>query len=79
VIITFFPEDDSEEKQILGRTCRQDNPGSARKVPTSQRLFVDETWRLSVEGCREGVDCPDPTTLVRGVLPIVRGGVQQRW
>ena len=38
VIVTFFPEDDSEEKQILGRTCRQDDPGSARKVP-SQHLF----------------------------------------
>jgi hypothetical protein len=27
VIITFFPTDESEEIQIKGRTCRQDDPG----------------------------------------------------
>ena len=27
VIITFYPEDESEYTQIKGRTCRQDNPG----------------------------------------------------
>ena len=30
--MTFMPEDDSENKQIEGRTCRQDDPGSARKI-----------------------------------------------
>ena len=30
--MTFLPEDDSENKQIEGRTCRQDDPGSARKI-----------------------------------------------
>ncbi|EKX47455.1 hypothetical protein GUITHDRAFT_59939, partial [Guillardia theta CCMP2712] len=28
VVVTFLPEDNSEAKQILGRTCRQDDPGS---------------------------------------------------
>ncbi|EKX45634.1 hypothetical protein GUITHDRAFT_71190, partial [Guillardia theta CCMP2712] len=28
VLTTFLPEDESEEKQIFGRTCRQDDPGS---------------------------------------------------
>jgi hypothetical protein len=37
IIITFFPEDESENKQINGRTCRQDDPGSARKI-----IFEDE-------------------------------------
>jgi preprotein translocase subunit SecA len=32
IIMTFMPEDDSENKQIEGRTCRQDDPGSARKI-----------------------------------------------
>ncbi len=27
IIITFYPEDESEYTQIKGRTCRQDNPG----------------------------------------------------
>ena len=37
IIITFFPEHQSENKQILGRTCRQDDPGSARKI-----LFLED-------------------------------------
>ena len=37
VIMTFLPDDDSENKQIEGRTCRQDNPGSARKI-----LFAED-------------------------------------
>lgn len=37
VVITFLPEDDSENKQIEGRTCRQDDPGSARKI-----LFAED-------------------------------------
>jgi len=32
VIITFLPEDESENKQIEGRTCRQEHPGSVRKI-----------------------------------------------
>jgi hypothetical protein len=32
LILTFFPQDDSEEKQIFGRTCRQDDPGSGRII-----------------------------------------------
>lgn len=32
VIITFLPDDESERVQIEGRTCRQDDPGSSRKV-----------------------------------------------
>ena len=27
IIVTFFPEDESEHKQLMGRTCRQDDPG----------------------------------------------------
>jgi preprotein translocase subunit SecA len=37
IIMTFMPEDDSENKQIEGRTCRQDDPGSARKI-----LFAED-------------------------------------
>ncbi len=32
LILTFFPQDDSESKQIFGRTCRQDDPGSGRII-----------------------------------------------
>ena len=32
VVVTFFPEHESEHKQIFGRTCRQDDPGSGRKI-----------------------------------------------
>ncbi|EKX42858.1 hypothetical protein GUITHDRAFT_73630, partial [Guillardia theta CCMP2712] len=28
IVVTFLPEDESEAKQIYGRTCRQDDPGS---------------------------------------------------
>jgi preprotein translocase subunit SecA len=27
IIVTFLPEDESEHKQLMGRTCRQDDPG----------------------------------------------------
>ena len=27
IIVTFEPEDESEYKQLMGRTCRQDDPG----------------------------------------------------
>jgi hypothetical protein len=27
LILTFFPENDSEYAQLLGRTCRQNDPG----------------------------------------------------
>ena len=37
IIMTFMPEDDSENKQIEGRTCRQDDPGSALKI-----LFAED-------------------------------------
>jgi len=40
VIITFLPEDDSENKQIEGRTCRMDDPGSARKILFAEDLEV---------------------------------------
>jgi hypothetical protein len=42
LILTFFPQDDSEEKQIFGRTCRQDDPGSGRII-----LFEPELEYLS--------------------------------
>eukprot|EP00960_Hanusia_phi_P008764 251042-Hanusia_phi.AAC.1 len=32
VLTTFLPQDESEEKQIFGRTCRQDNPGSTKII-----------------------------------------------
>ena len=37
VILTFYPKTLSEEIQIKGRTCRQDDPGSIRKI-----LFADD-------------------------------------
>jgi len=63
VIITFFPEDDSEEKQILGRTCREDYPGSARKIifeddleplGASERLWSAQNlpWDAYLAQCR---------------------------
>jgi len=65
VIITFFPEDDSEEKQILGRTCRQDDPGSARKIifeedikplGASEKRFSaqEKPWDEYLAECRAG-------------------------
>ena len=38
LILTFYPEHESELKQILGRTCRQDDPGSARMILFEQEL-----------------------------------------
>ena len=38
VIMTFFPQDSSEEKQICGRTCRQDDPGSCEMVLSENAL-----------------------------------------
>lgn len=32
IILTFYPETLTEEIQIRGRTCRQDDPGSIRKI-----------------------------------------------
>jgi hypothetical protein len=32
LIITFYPDDDSENRQLEGRTCRQDDPGSVQKL-----------------------------------------------
>eukprot|EP00961_Rhodomonas_salina_P175252 2363926-Rhodomonas_salina.1 len=32
VVVTFFPVDASEDRQIQGRTCRQDDPGSYKKL-----------------------------------------------
>jgi hypothetical protein len=36
LIITFYPTDDSENRQLEGRTCRQDDPGSAEKIIWSE-------------------------------------------
>ena len=41
VVVTFLPEDDSENKQIFGRTCRMGNPGSGRKI-----LFAEDLQHL---------------------------------
>jgi hypothetical protein len=32
LIMTFYPNDDSENRQLEGRTCRQDDPGSVQKL-----------------------------------------------
>jgi len=32
LIITFHPSDDSENRQLEGRTCRRDDPGSSEKI-----------------------------------------------
>lgn len=40
VITTFYPEHESENKQINGRTCRQDDQGSARKIIFEEDLKV---------------------------------------
>ena len=32
LIIAFYPNDDSENRQLEGRTCRQDDPGSVQKL-----------------------------------------------
>ena len=67
VIVTFFPEDASEEKQIFGRTCRQDDPGSARKIifedtikplgasieDFSNRYDESSPWEPYLSKCRE--------------------------
>jgi preprotein translocase subunit SecA len=42
VISTFFPADESENKQINGRTCRQDDPGSSVKI-----MFLDDLQYLN--------------------------------
>jgi hypothetical protein len=55
LIITFFPEHESEMKQIIGRTCRQDDPGSARMV-----LFEDDLAYLNASETKKvqaRVDC----------------------
>jgi len=47
LIITFFPHDDSENRQLEGRTCRQDDPGSSQKI-----IWIDDLKYL-------GSDEPD--------------------
>jgi len=47
LIITFFPQDDSENRQLEGRTCRQDDPGSSQKI-----IWIDDLKHL-------GSDMPD--------------------
>lgn len=37
VILTFYPKTLTEEMQIRGRTCRQDDPGSIKKI-----IFADD-------------------------------------
>jgi hypothetical protein len=32
LIIAFHPHDESENRQLEGRTCRQDDPGSSQKI-----------------------------------------------
>lgn len=44
VIQTFFSEYESEEIQIKGRTCRQDDPGSYRMI-----LYLKDLKKFSVE------------------------------
>ncbi|MBS4168056.1 hypothetical protein [Parachlamydia sp. AcF125] len=39
IILAFSPETLTEEIQIEGRTCRQDNPGSIRKILLTDDLF----------------------------------------
>ena len=46
VILTFLSKDKSEEKQIFGRTCRQDDPGSARKILFANDLVEDPRENL---------------------------------
>ena len=41
LIITFFPQDDSENRQLEGRTCRQDDPGSSQKI-----IWIDDLKHL---------------------------------
>ncbi len=58
LIVTFFPQDDSESKQIFGRTCRQDDPGSGRMI-----LFEPDLKHLSateVDKNIKGYDDWDP-------------------
>ena len=44
IVVTFLPEDDSEWKQLMGRTCRQDDPGSGRKILFAEDLkYLDAT------------------------------------
>jgi len=49
IILTFLPEDKSEEEQIFGRTCRQDDPGSARKILLADDLEDDPRVNLLSE------------------------------
>ena len=42
IILTFYPEMLEEEVQIKGRTCRQDDPGSIRKILFAHDLLVQE-------------------------------------
>ena len=36
IIVTFEPEDESEYKQLMGRTCRQDDPGLSELTHITQ-------------------------------------------
>jgi GTPase SAR1 family protein/DNA-binding winged helix-turn-helix (wHTH) protein len=55
VIMTFFPQDSSEEKQIRGRTCRQDDPGSCEMV-LSEKALVPIGATLSEMKAKHGDD-----------------------
>ena len=47
LILTFYPNDDSENRQLEGRTCRQDDPGSVQKL-----IWIEDLKHL-------GSDKPD--------------------
>ena len=46
LILTFFPQDESEGKQIFGRTCRQDDPGSGRIILFEPELKYMEATEI---------------------------------
>jgi len=64
LIITFYPHDDSENRQLEGRTCRQDDQGSSQKIIWTEDLKhlgsdkpdfkpPDQNWDKFLEERRE--------------------------
>ena len=73
LIITFFPEDETEETQILGRTCRQDDPGSVEFVLLEQDFENEKMKKVVEDGLLE--DSSGPKTMLDS-LKTIRSNLQ---
>ena len=57
LVCTFYPEHASEDKQVNGRVCRQDDPGSSRKILFDEDLmYLDASEKKKMQSGIEDWD-----------------------